>query len=253
MKVALLLTLTFSSSLMSTVSSSCSHPPSQWCSSPDLAVQCGVLEQCLHANSTRLRQTAEPVQLDVYYESLCPDCIFYITQVLYPTWVLLQDILSVNLVPFGNAQEKPDGGKYIFKCQHGEQECLGNMIQACLLNMSDNAFLVTFCMEASTDVIAAAKSCVQLYNPQLSWRRLMSCVNGAQGNQLMHQNALKTQALVPPHQFVPWVTINGEHTDELQTNATTSLLPLACSLYKGVKPDVCVGGNQRHYKISHHH
>ncbi|XP_054623696.1 gamma-interferon-inducible lysosomal thiol reductase-like [Dunckerocampus dactyliophorus] len=137
MKVALLLTLTFSCSFMSTynpLSSACSHPPSQWCSSPDLAVQCGVLKLCLQANLTRLRQTAEPVQLDVYYESLCPDCIFYITQVLYPTWVLLQDILSVNLVPFGNAQEKPDGSKYIFKCQHGEQECLGNMIQVTFRN-----------------------------------------------------------------------------------------------------------------------
>ncbi|XP_061151075.1 gamma-interferon-inducible lysosomal thiol reductase-like [Syngnathus typhle] len=76
----------------------------KWCSSPESAVQCGVLKQCHHANLTKARQAGEPVQLDVYYESLCPDCILYLTRVLYPTWVLLQDILSVHLVPFGNAQ-----------------------------------------------------------------------------------------------------------------------------------------------------
>ncbi|KAM9790781.1 gamma-interferon-inducible lysosomal thiol reductase [Syngnathus typhle] len=198
-----------------------------------------VLKQCHHANLTKARQAGEPVQLDVYYESLCPDCILYLTRVLYPTWVLLQDILSVHLVPFGNAQESSSGSKYVFKCQHGEQECLGNMIQTCLLNMSDNAFLIIFCMEASTDVIASAKSCVNLYSPQLSWDRLMSCVDGDVGNQLMHQNALRTNALDPPHTFVPWVTINGVHTDDLQKKATTSLFPFICSMYKGIKPVVC--------------
>ncbi|XP_061797647.1 gamma-interferon-inducible lysosomal thiol reductase [Nerophis lumbriciformis] len=252
MKMSSLLMFTFSCVLMFTLSSSCSQTPSLWCSSREVAVTCRVLKRCLDANLTRSQQTAEVVKLEVYYESLCPDCIFYITQVLYPTWLLLQDIFSVSLLPFGNAQEKPDGSKFMFKCQHGEQECLGNTIQACLLNMSDNAFLIIFCMEASTDVIAAAKSCVGLYSPQLSWERLMSCVNGDEGNQLMHQNALKTQALVPPHRFVPWVTVNGEHTDDLQRKATTSLFTLVCSMYKGVKPVVCGGDSQKHSKIYVH-
>ncbi|XP_061652689.1 gamma-interferon-inducible lysosomal thiol reductase [Phyllopteryx taeniolatus] len=252
MKVAFLLILTFIIYFKSrciALSSSCPHPPSQWCSSPKSAAQCGVLQRCLHGNLTRSRQAAEAVQLAVYYESLCPDCIMYLTQVLYPTWVLLQDILSVQLVAFGNAQETPSGSKYVFKCQHGEQECLGNMIQTCLLNMSDNAFLIIFCMEASTDVIAAAKICVHLYSPELSWERLMSCVTGDVGNQLLHQNALRTEALDPPHQSVPWVTINGEHTDDLQKKATTSLFPLVCSIYKGIKPVVCGGGGHRQREI----
>uniref|UniRef100_A0A3Q3DQD6 Gamma-interferon-inducible lysosomal thiol reductase n=1 Tax=Hippocampus comes TaxID=109280 RepID=A0A3Q3DQD6_HIPCM len=231
MKVDLPFTLTLIVHF-SSLSSSCPYTLAQCCSSLNSAVQCGVLKQCPHTNLTNSHQAGEPVHLDVYYESLCPDCILYLTQVLYPTWVLLQDILCVRLVPFGNAQEIPSEGKYIFKCQHGEQECLGNMIQTCLLNMTDNAFLIIFCMEASTDVIAAAKSCVHLYSPKLSWERLMSCVDGDVGNQLMHQNALRTNALDPPHQFVPWLTINGAHTDDLQKKATTSLFPLICSMYK---------------------
>lgn len=33
---------------------------------------------------------------------------------------------TVAIIPF---QETYDGHKYIFECQHGEEECLGNMIE----------------------------------------------------------------------------------------------------------------------------
>lgn len=217
----------------------CKHSPSTWCSSVEAAVQCGVLKHCLKGNVTG-RQTAAPVKIDVYYESLCPDCIGYIVDVLYPSSVLLGSIVDVTVIPYGNAQEKIDGKKYLFTCQHGAQECLGNMIQACLLNLTKtNAFNVIFCMESAEDVINATKACVEVYAPQLPFGKLWSCVNGDLGNQLMHQNALQTKALQPPHTSVPWITVNGIHTDELQQKAMSALLPLVCSLYQGVKPDVC--------------
>uniref|UniRef100_A0A8C6TZY3 Gamma-interferon-inducible lysosomal thiol reductase n=1 Tax=Neogobius melanostomus TaxID=47308 RepID=A0A8C6TZY3_9GOBI len=180
-----------------------------------------VLKMCLKANQTRRRT------------SLCPDCRGYITNMLYPSSVLLGDIMDLTVVPYGNAQESFDGQRYVFTCQHGEQECLGNMIQACLLNLTKtNAFNIIFCMEAAVNVIQAAKPCVELFAPQLSYEKLMSCVKGDLGNHLMHQNALKTEALKPPHTFVPWITINGIHTDDLQKKAMSSLIPLVCSMYK---------------------
>ncbi|KAF7665487.1 hypothetical protein LDENG_00141260 [Lucifuga dentata] len=249
MKASMLLVLV-SLSCSYALSSSCSTSPSQWCSSLDSAIQCGVLKQCLEANFTRAHHAADPVQLALYYESLCPACRDFLTQILFPTWTLLQDILTVTLVPYGNAQEIFDGKKYIFTCQHGVPECLGNMIETCILNMSSStAFQIIYCMESSTDVIKAAKSCVELYSPQLEWGRIMSCVNGDLGNQLMHQNALKTKALSPPHNFVPWVTVNGEHTDELQQKVMSSLFTLVCNMYKGTKPAVCgVSRDARRYR-----
>ncbi|XP_069013131.1 gamma-interferon-inducible lysosomal thiol reductase [Embiotoca jacksoni] len=229
------------------VSSSCSYPPSKWCSSLDSAIQCGVLKQCLESNFTRSRETADLVQVGLYYESLCPGCRLFLTSVLFPTWVLLNDIMSVTLVPYGNAQEKPDGQKYVFECQHGEDECLGNMIETCLLNMTQMAFPVIFCMESSNNVIKSAKSCLELYSPELSWDSVMSCVNGDVGNGLMHQNALKTKALDPAHQYVPWITVDGKHTEDLQEKAMSSLFMLVCNMYKGSKPEAC-GGGQRHFK-----
>ncbi|XP_037644568.1 gamma-interferon-inducible lysosomal thiol reductase [Sebastes umbrosus] len=228
--------------------SSCSHPPSQWCSSLDSAIQCGVLKQCLESNFTRSRQTADPVEVGLYYESLCPGCRQFLVEMLVPTWFLLGDIMSVTLVPYGNAQEKPDGEKFTYECQHGEPECLGNMIETCLMNLTDASYMTIFCMESSNDVVKAAQSCLELYTTELSWDRVMSCVKGDEGNKLMHQNALMTEALKPPHQYVPWVTINGEHTEDLQDKALNALLPLICSLYKGTKPAACGGGSQRHYR-----
>ncbi|CAL8345852.1 unnamed protein product [Merluccius merluccius] len=231
--------------------SPCTSPPSQWCSSLDSAIQCGVLKHCLEANFTRshYRQHVPAVQLELYYESLCPGSRMFLNQMLFPTWVMLQDVLNVTLVPYGNAKESFDRKKYIFTCQHGEEECLGNMIEACLLELVGiSAFQVIYCMESSTDVINSAESCLQLYQPSVKWGSVMSCVKGDQGNNLMHQNALKTAALKPPHNYVPWVTINGEHTDELQKNATNALLPLVCSLYQGIKPDACGSIQRNQYK-----
>nr|ACQ58865.1 Gamma-interferon-inducible lysosomal thiol reductase precursor [Anoplopoma fimbria] len=229
------------------LSSSCPHPPSQWCSSLDSAIQCGVLKQCLESNVTRSRHTSDQVEVGLYYESLCPGCRMFLTEMLFPTWLMLNEIMSVTLVPYGNAQEKPDGQKYVFECQHGEPECLGNMIETCIMNMTDAAFPIIFCMESSADVLQSAKSCVELYSPKLSWDSVMSCVKGDLGNQLMHQNALQTSALTPPHQYVPWVTINGEHTEDLQDKAMNSLFTLVCSMYKGPKIPAC-GEGKIHYR-----
>nr|AEB65934.1 interferon-gamma-inducible-lysosomal thiol reductase [Takifugu obscurus] len=220
---------------------SCSYPPFKWCSSLTTAIQCGVLKECLLSNFTKSHQKADKVDVVVYYESMCPACRGYMSLMIFPTWVMLSDIMSLTVVPYGNAEETYDGHKYIFECQHGEEECLGNMIQTCLLNLTKSAFPVIFCMESSTDAIKSAKACVEIYTPELDWDTIMKCVNGDLGNQLMHQNALKTKALQPPHQYVPWVTINGVHTEELQEKAMTSLFTLVCSMYKGTKSPACGG------------
>lgn len=40
----------------------------------------------------------------VYYESLCPDCREYLSYMVFPTWVMLNDIMSLTVVPYGNAK-----------------------------------------------------------------------------------------------------------------------------------------------------
>ncbi|MGH0160868.1 UNVERIFIED_CONTAM: hypothetical protein FKN15_040160 [Acipenser sinensis] len=191
-----------------------------------------VEKQCVELNRS---QSEAPVQVSLYYESLCPGCRGFLVMQLFPTWILLMDIMNVTLVPYGNAQEKFDGKQWQFTCQHGEEECLGNMIETCIMDSlgdADKYFPVLFCMESSQDVIKSGEACLKLYEPTVQWESIMTCVKGDQGNKLMHANAQLTDALNPAHQYVPWVTLNGEHTDAMQDKAMSSLFNLVCSTYK---------------------
>ncbi|NXP94030.1 GILT reductase, partial [Passerina amoena] len=268
----------------------CDHPAHRWCSSRDVAVACQVESRC----PSLPHPAAAPVELSLYYESLCPACREFLVLKLFPTWLLLPDeMLNITLVPYGNAQvragapgalpgaagpahprlvpqERNDSGKLDFQCQHGPEECLGNMMEACLMHEAKNFstfFPVIFCLESGSSVtenleavrppprpslplvgdvpvplsVPCARQCLQIYAPELDSGRISACVQGDTGVALMHHNAQLTEALDPPHQYVPWITINGKHTDELQAQAEASLLGLVCHLYQGEKPEVCGG------------
>ena len=64
-------------------------------------------------------------------------------------------------------------------------------------------------------------------------------LQGSDGEKLMHEYAVKTDSLNPPHKYVPWIVINGEHTEELEQEAFDDLVGLVCKLYSGKKPGEC--------------
>ncbi|NXG72992.1 GILT reductase, partial [Baryphthengus martii] len=179
---------------------------------------------------------AAPVELSLFYESLCPACRSFLVHQLFPAWLLLPDgVFNVTLVPYGNAQERNVSGKWQFQCQHGPEECLGNMIETCLMHEAEDFgtyFRVIFCLESGSSVTKNLEACLQVHAPQLDGGRIAACVQGDVGAALMHRNAQITEALDPPHEYVPWILINGKHTDELQAQAEASLLGLICHLYQ---------------------
>ncbi|XP_072100373.1 gamma-interferon-inducible lysosomal thiol reductase-like [Mobula birostris] len=217
----------------------CTYPPALWCSSYRIASACQVLDQCLESKQLG---SADPVQVSLYYESLCGACRGFLVLQLFPTWLMLNDVMSVTLIPYGNAMEKNESGKWIFTCQHGEDECTGNLIEACLMHTLQDLeryFPVIFCMESASNVLSAAPLCLKVYEPNVTWSVIEECVKGDLGNKLMHKNAERTSALSPPHQYVPWILVNGKHTQELEAQAVNSLFNLVCNTYKGKKPMAC--------------
>uniref|UniRef100_A0A8C8S5M7 Gamma-interferon-inducible lysosomal thiol reductase n=1 Tax=Pelusios castaneus TaxID=367368 RepID=A0A8C8S5M7_9SAUR len=196
----------------------CNFPPSLWCSSWEIAVACQVEKHC--PNLHRRPPAAPPVSVSLYYESLCPACRMFLVTQLFPTWLMLNDITNITLVPYGNAQT-----------------CL-------MYHLKDvqQYFPVIFCMESGPAVSANLEACLQIYAPSAQLADIQACVKGDLGNKLMHHNAQLTDALDPPHNYVPWIVINEKHTQALQDQAQKALFMLVCKMYTGEKPDACNQG-----------
>jgi len=197
------------------------------------------------SNSMIIAIDDAPVLVELYYESFCPGCRAFITTMLYPAFDKLRDsgIMKIAIYPYGNAHEtKSADGSWKFDCQHGEPECVGNILEVCImkqLNWDSDMYLpVISCMEGADDPVSSAKGCLSALST-VSYDVVKKCASGKEGNKLEHAMGAKTESLDPPHQYVPWIVINGKHTDSLQTQAQTNLVSLVCNEYQGKKPVEC--------------
>ncbi|CAF0825939.1 unnamed protein product [Didymodactylos carnosus] len=147
------------------------------------------------------------IDLAITADTICPR--------VWPAYQALSSIVNITFIPYGNAKElfRPETGLWQFYCQHGSDECLGNIIHCALKSSID-------------------------------YDKISTCTKSKLGNDLQHQYALMTDALQPQHTFVPWVTLNNEHTAKIQEQAEDNLIGLLCDTYKGSNiPDACKKSN----------
>jgi hypothetical protein len=89
---------------------------------------------------------SDRVNFTIYYETLCADCRqFIITQVWF-AYQAVADIVNLTFIPYGNAHEvyRPETKLYQFYCQHGADECYGNLIHVCINVCQDNFIVSIF-------------------------------------------------------------------------------------------------------------
>lgn len=187
------------------------------------------------------KKEIKPVKVELYYEALCPDCQEFMKHQLYPTFQRLfkTGIFELTLVPYGNANERKVADKWMFQCQHGEQECQMNLLETCaihLLNTPQLFMPFIHCVELFPN-LQNAQNCAGSLG--IEWAPILACYNGSEGNFLQHQMAQKTEALNPQHTYVPWIVVDGVHTEDIQKQAQQDLAFLICASYKGRKPKEC--------------
>ncbi|XP_050716203.1 GILT-like protein 1 [Eriocheir sinensis] len=190
--------------------------------------------------SLALAQEAPPVKIHLYYETLCPYSIEFVVDQLYPTWSVLKDIMEVEMFPFGNANYAADGDGWSFACQHGDDECRGNMIHACAKDHFNDINLemefVNCLLSADYPPNAGAKCAAEVGQ---DWAPLDACVNSLEGQNLLHAVALQQEQLDPSLYFVPWIIVNDVFSEDQVGECQTNLLAVVCDRYTGEPPAEC--------------
>jgi len=249
LKIKLLSIFALISVSVAFAASDCDLPPVLWCSDSETAERCGVTDQCRHWDrrvrysrfeaSLGLPRGSKPVNLTLAYESLCPGCRAFIRTQLWPVYQELKEYITVDLLPYGNAREYYNAktGKWVFDCQHGPEECKGNLVETCAIftNRRDESKYLPFihCLEQGNPV-KDGKVCANKTN--LNWDRITECIDGAEGNVYQHTIALET----PKHNYVPWVVFNGIHNEKIEDRALSNFKLLVCDAIPSPKPSLCV-------------
>jgi interferon gamma-inducible protein 30 len=169
-------------------------------------------------------------KIDVLYESLCPFCQDLIKN-SFKKFVEFQDhdqLAILNFVPFGNAYDHWDESKqqWVTECQHGPQECVGNLIEACAKKKLEREAFYKFilCFEnkfkGNNDGYEISKECSPDQGDDIN-----TCALGKEGNELLHEASLATPDSI---EYTPWLLINGKHDPYAERDIQDSLVDYLC-------------------------
>ncbi|CAH4031076.1 unnamed protein product [Pieris brassicae] len=158
----------------------------------------------------------KPPKLNIkyYYESHCPYCRNFETDHFKQIIEKLHDYLDIQTYPYGNVNRLHlPNNTFEYACQHGPEECYGNKLHACALDVIKNhtaALLFNNCLmdisqenKGSDD--KAADKCAS--NMGYDSNVIKECALGEKGSELFNYYGEETSK----HKIrgVPKIWING--------------------------------------------
>jgi len=182
------------------------------------------------------------VNVSFYYEALCEGCQEEITtqyKALYENKDIW-NLVNLHLAPFGWAVFNPDG---TLTCQHGEEECLLNFYEGCVMDSVDwdqDLYMpFVLCLESNATK-SRVMGCMQSTN--VDETKVEACMAGTRKMEIARSFNVEMSSLVPQPFGVPATYVNGEYMGSAQDDLTS----LVCTSYmkqtKGVNvPDACKG------------
>ncbi|KAG1678336.1 Gamma-interferon-inducible lysosomal thiol reductase [Nymphon striatum] len=199
--------------------------------------------------SKRSSPSSDRVQIEVYYETLCPDSYRFIATKLNNVYQNLGDkFMDVQLIPYGKAVDNGDANEWEISCQHGQRECYYNTIAACAIYSKENYGLITseqqmlfgVCMSNLGHGLnnPAIKECAE--KSKISWNNILECASDAKSAKNIQQKMGKlTQAHIPYIQKtlsrVPTVVIN----EVVYNGESLDLHSEVCKILKGKSIAAC--------------
>lgn len=218
--------------------------------------------------------TNDKVVLTMYMESECPACRRFSTTIIKEILAApgVGDIVDFRAVPWGwgrvieaptpqQAKGDPHAFNVLnrtaellpvlarlgalgaetpplhFACQHGEGECQGNAIEACLQDIAPSHqqfFPVMDCLESRTcaegmkpptcvgQPTEVLEGCMQEHGAGIDLKALNNCYNGPRVQELMIMNDLETMKAKP--QWVPWFQLDSKNLVDVPTTGGWCIL-----------------------------
>eukprot|EP00747_Dinoflagellata_sp_TGD_P063265 gnl/TRDRNA2_/TRDRNA2_153378_c1_seq2.p1 gnl/TRDRNA2_/TRDRNA2_153378_c1~~gnl/TRDRNA2_/TRDRNA2_153378_c1_seq2.p1 ORF type:complete len:369 (-),score=91.95 gnl/TRDRNA2_/TRDRNA2_153378_c1_seq2:57-1067(-) len=203
-----------------------------------------------------------PISLELMYESQCPYSLLFLQDLAKVLPAMygkqLKDRVNLQLSPFGNAQAVPtksisegykfwhpevveSGQENVYLCQHGEGECLGNMIHMCAMQLQQDPlkfinFLGCMADNPNFSVEKASYECAAKLEHDIDIKAIKKCALGPDGVSGM-DTAHKRTAKHTERKWVPWVVVNNVHAPSAENGYLERLL---CTVELGTVPE---GGN----------
>ncbi|XP_022209488.2 GILT-like protein 2 [Drosophila obscura] len=201
-------------------------------------LMCIVALASARRHHARVTEAGDKLAITLYYESLCPYCMEFVTTQLAPS-MMQKDRLPFTdllLIPYGNANLDNYGN---VECQHGVKECELNAWHGCILqhhNITESVKMIACMMQEKKNRL---DQCAEHYGIDVS--DVKNCRRTRSVRDILAEYGEETAQV--KHEGVPAVAVDYIYNVNEQSILLNHFDAVFCSQYETmyhIKLDNCV-------------